>query len=66
MTQERDRILDLLASGRITAEEAGRLLDAGVSSMAGWVILPRDLDLARVRAVARAKLTTLRRLSLGG
>jgi hypothetical protein len=28
MTQERDRILDLLASGKITAEEAGRLLDA--------------------------------------
>ncbi len=27
MTQERDRILDLLASGKITAEEAGRLLD---------------------------------------
>lgn len=28
MTQERDRILDLLATGRITSEEAGRLLDA--------------------------------------
>jgi hypothetical protein len=28
MTQERDRILDLLAAGKITAEEAGRLLDA--------------------------------------
>ena len=28
MGQERERILDLLASGKITAEEAGRLLDA--------------------------------------
>ncbi len=28
MSQERDRILDLLAAGKITAEEAGRLLDA--------------------------------------
>ncbi len=28
MSEERDRILDLLASGKITAEEAGRLLDA--------------------------------------
>jgi len=28
MTEERDRILDLLAAGKITAEEAGRLLDA--------------------------------------
>ena len=28
MTQERDRILDLLAAGKITADEAGRLLDA--------------------------------------
>lgn len=28
MSQERDRILDLLATGRITSEEAGRLLDA--------------------------------------
>ncbi len=28
MCQERDRILDLLAAGKITAEEAGRLLDA--------------------------------------
>ena len=28
MSQERDRILDLLAAGKITSEEAGRLLDA--------------------------------------
>lgn len=28
MSEERDRILDLLAVGKITAEEAGRLLDA--------------------------------------
>jgi len=28
MGQERERILDLLVSGKITAEEAGRLLDA--------------------------------------
>ena len=28
MSEERDRILDLLAAGKITAEEAGRLLDA--------------------------------------
>ena len=28
MSQERNRILDLLAAGKITAEEAGRLLDA--------------------------------------
>jgi hypothetical protein len=28
MSQERDRILDLLATGKINAEEAGRLLDA--------------------------------------
>ena len=28
MSQERDRILDLLAAGKITAEEASRLLDA--------------------------------------
>jgi hypothetical protein len=28
MSQERDRILDLLAAGKINAEEAGRLLDA--------------------------------------
>jgi hypothetical protein len=28
MSQERDRILDLLGAGKITAEEAGRLLDA--------------------------------------
>ncbi len=28
MSQERDRILDLLGSGKITAEEAARLLDA--------------------------------------
>jgi hypothetical protein len=28
MGEERSRILDLLASGKITAEEAGRLLDA--------------------------------------
>jgi hypothetical protein len=28
MSQERDRILDLLAAGKITAQEAGRLLDA--------------------------------------
>lgn len=28
MSQERDRVLDLLAAGKITAEEAGRLLDA--------------------------------------
>jgi hypothetical protein len=27
MSQERDRILDLLVAGKITAEEAGRLLD---------------------------------------
>ncbi len=34
MSQERDRILDLLAAGKITAEEAGRLLDA-VQARAG-------------------------------
>ena len=28
MSQERDRILDLLVAGKITAQEAGRLLDA--------------------------------------
>jgi hypothetical protein len=28
MSEERDRILDLLAAGKISAEEAGRLLDA--------------------------------------
>jgi hypothetical protein len=28
MSEERDRILDLLVAGKITAEEAGRLLDA--------------------------------------
>ena len=28
MSEERDRILDLLAAGKITAAEAGRLLDA--------------------------------------
>lgn len=28
MSEERDRILDLLAAGKITTEEAGRLLDA--------------------------------------
>jgi hypothetical protein len=28
MSEERNRILDLLAAGKITAEEAGRLLDA--------------------------------------
>jgi hypothetical protein len=28
MSEERDRILDLLAAGKITAEEAGLLLDA--------------------------------------
>ena len=28
MSQERDRILDLLAAGKINSEEAGRLLDA--------------------------------------
>lgn len=34
MSQERDRILDLLAAGKITAEEAARLLDA-VDARAG-------------------------------
>lgn len=28
MSQERERVLDLLAAGKITVEEAGRLLDA--------------------------------------
>jgi hypothetical protein len=34
MGEERNRILDLLAAGRITAEEAARLLDALASSNA--------------------------------
>jgi hypothetical protein len=34
MGQDRNRILDLLAAGKITAEEAGRLLDAMESSAA--------------------------------
>lgn len=35
MGQERNRILDLLAGGKITAEEAGRLLDALQARAAG-------------------------------
>jgi hypothetical protein len=35
MNQERDRILDLLAAGKITTEEASRLLDAVEARAAG-------------------------------
>jgi SHOCT-like domain len=40
MSDERNRILDLLAAGKITAEEAGRLLDALDSRAAQAVSAP--------------------------
>ena len=51
----------------LTPEEAAQAsaqLAQNIDSMAHWVILPPDLDLRNVRAVAEAKVATLRRLVL--
>ncbi|MCX6360164.1 MAG: hypothetical protein NT029_10165 [Armatimonadetes bacterium] len=52
----------------LTPEElqvAAGELDANVAGMAGWIIVPPDLDLTRLRAVAREHVGSLRRLRLG-
>jgi hypothetical protein len=46
MSEERNRILDLLAAGKITAEEAGRLLDAvdsGAAQAASAPAAPKSI-----------------------
>jgi len=61
---------DLFANARaeeLTSEEAVQAstqLAQNIDSMAQWVILPPDLDLTNVRAVAEGKVGSLRRLVL--
>ena len=66
MSEERDRILDLLAAGKITAAEAGRLLDAVDSRAAQAGAAPASSAAGKSGAAGLPKFIYVKVLSAKG